>query len=96
MQLEVFVNGRGLNSGIFFRCIPGDITNGYESQIHNGFKDGDRSKPADCGTGGIFRRQNARRVVADDFQWFPKATPRTAYKPLAGWFFTFSTGQFTL
>ena len=72
LQLDVFVNGQGLNSGIFFRCIPGEIMNGYESQIHNGFKDGDRSKPSDCGTGGIFRRQNARRVVADDFRWFCK------------------------
>jgi len=44
--------------------------NGYESQIHNGFKNGDRTQPVDCGTGGIFRRQDARRVVADDMQWF--------------------------
>ncbi len=72
MQLEVIVNGRGINSGIFFRSIPGDVMNGYESQIHNGFLDGDRSKPADCGSGGIFRRQNARRVVADDLEWFSK------------------------
>lgn len=72
LQMEVFVAGKHLNSGIFFRCIPGEIMNGYESQIHNGFLDGDRSKPTDCGTGGIFRRQNARRVVADDFTWFFK------------------------
>jgi hypothetical protein len=71
-QLEVFVNGRGLNSGVFFRSIPGEMWNGYESQIHNGFKNGDRSQPADCGTGGIFRRQNARRVVANDGEWFAK------------------------
>lgn len=70
LQLDVFVNGQGLNSGVFFRCIPGEIMNGYECQIQNGFLDGDRRKPKDCGTGGIFRRQNARRVVADDFQWF--------------------------
>ena len=84
MQLEVFVNGKGLNSGIFFRCIPGDIMNGYESQIHNGFKDGDRSKPEDCGTGGFFRRQNARRVVADDFCWFSK-TIHVAGRHMAVW-----------
>jgi hypothetical protein len=46
--------------------------NGYESQIHNGFKDGDRNRPFDCGTGGIFRRIDARRVVADDLTWFHK------------------------
>ena len=70
LQLEVFVNGKALNSGIFFRCIPGQQMNGYECQIQNGFVDGDRTKPQDCGTGGIFRRQNARKVVADDFTWF--------------------------
>jgi hypothetical protein len=70
LQLEVFVNGKGLNSGVFFRSIPRDPMNGYECQIHNGFLDGDRTKPKDCGTGGIFRRQNARTVVADDFEWF--------------------------
>jgi hypothetical protein len=24
----------------------------------------------DCGTGGIYRRQNARKVVSNDFEWF--------------------------
>lgn len=72
LQLEVFVNGQGLNSGIFFRSIPGDLMNGYESQIHNGYLNGDRTKPVDGGTGAIFRRQNARKVVPADFQWFSK------------------------
>lgn len=72
LQLECISNGEGLNSGIFFRCIPGDVMMGYESQIHNGFVDGDRARPVDCGTGGIFRRQDARRVVSDDFEWFTK------------------------
>jgi hypothetical protein len=72
LQLEILCNGKELNSGIFFRSIPGDFWMGYESQIHNGFKNGDRTQPKDGGTGGIFRRQNARRIVADDFQWFTK------------------------
>jgi len=72
LQLEAMVNGSGLNSGVFFRCIPGEMWNGYESQIHNGCKNGDRTQPADCGTGGIFRRQSARRVVANDKEWFHK------------------------
>ena len=71
LQLESFVNGKELNSGIFFRCIPGDVMMGYECQIQNGFKNGDRKQPVDCGTGGIFRRQNARLVLSDDFKWFP-------------------------
>ena len=45
---------------------------GYESQIHNGMKDGDPSRPNNCGTGGIFRRQDARRIVARDRKWFTK------------------------
>ena len=58
LQLEAMVNGDHLNSGVFFRSIPGEMWNGYESQIQNGFRDGDRTKPIDCGTGGIYRRQS--------------------------------------
>ena len=65
-------NAEGLNSGVFYRCIPGELMNGYESQIQNQFKENDRTQPVDCGTGGIFRRVNARRVNADDNQWFAK------------------------
>lgn len=70
LRLECQTNGANLNSGVFFRCIPGQEMNGYESQIHNGYKNNDRAQPLDCGTGGIFRRQNARAVLADDFTWF--------------------------
>ena len=72
LQLDCKVNGDGLNSGIFFRTLREGRWTGYESQINNVFKDGDRTKPADFGTGGIYRRQPARRVVADDHQWFTK------------------------
>ncbi|MBC8353342.1 MAG: DUF1080 domain-containing protein [Planctomycetes bacterium] len=72
LQLECITHAEQLNSGFFFRCIPGGPMNGYESQIHNGFEDGDRSKPVDCGTGGIFRRVNARLVAANDLNWFNK------------------------
>ncbi len=72
LQLECISHAPQLNSGIFFRCIPGQTMNGYESQIHNGFSDQDRTKPVDCGTGGFFRRQHARFIVADDGTWFYK------------------------
>ena len=72
LQLEVFSNGKNLNSGIFFRSIPGEFWNGYESQIQNGYKDGDRTQPVDFGTGAIYRRQKARKVVSNDFEWFSK------------------------
>lgn len=70
MQFECKVNGDGLNSGVFFRSIPGDKMNGYECQIQNQYEDGDRTKPVDCGTGGIYRRINARLVNANDREWF--------------------------
>jgi hypothetical protein len=39
LQLECISNGDRLNSGIFFRCIPGQYQQGYEAQIHNGWTD---------------------------------------------------------
>lgn len=72
LQAEARTNGVGLNSGIFFRAMPGtaqEPSNGYELQIHYGFKGGDRSQPADFGTGGIYRRIPARRVVGEDQVW---------------------------
>ena len=70
LQLEVKTADKNLNSGVFFRCIDGQYQNGYEMQIHNGFKDNDRAKPADGGSGGIYRRQPARKIVANDKEWF--------------------------
>lgn len=63
-------NGTQQNSGIFFRCIPGEEMNGYECQINNDRIDDNPLLPADCGTGGIFRRLNARIVAAEPDQWF--------------------------
>ena len=69
---QVRTNADGLNSGVFFRSIPGDYSNGYESQIQNECHNDDLAKPVDCGTGGIFRRVDARRVNAFDQEWFSK------------------------
>ena len=57
------------NSGIFFRCIPGDKMMGYECQVSNQMENGNPLKPADCGTGGIFRRQDARVVAGEADRW---------------------------
>uniref|UniRef100_A0A7C4QRJ7 DUF1080 domain-containing protein n=1 Tax=Schlesneria paludicola TaxID=360056 RepID=A0A7C4QRJ7_9PLAN len=73
LQFAAKTNGERLNSGVFFRAQPGTAeapSNGYEFQIHHGFKDGDRQQPQDFGTGAIFRRVAARRVVAQDREWF--------------------------
>ena len=84
LQTEIISNGRHLNSGIFFRAIPGEFWQGYECQIQNGFKNDDRTQPEDCGTGGFYRRQDARRVMADDFAWFP-LTLVVAGNHMAAW-----------
>jgi hypothetical protein len=39
LQIECKTNGKHLNSGVFFRCLPGQYQNGYEAQIHNGWTD---------------------------------------------------------
>ena len=71
-QLDIISNGQHLNSGVFFRAQPGQFWSGYESQIRNQWQDNDRTKPVDFGTGGIYNRQPARRVISTDHQWFTK------------------------
>lgn len=66
---EYKIDKPNMNSGLFFRCIPGDEMMGYECQVNNDFKDDSRLSPADCGTGGIFRRQDARVVAGDNGTW---------------------------
>jgi hypothetical protein len=72
LQLDIISNGAHLNSGVFFRAIPDQFWSGYESQIRNQWQEDDRSRPVDFGTGGIYNRQPARRVVSSDHEWFTK------------------------
>ena len=73
-QFDAKINGDGLNSGVFFRLIPGTEeapSHGYELQLENVFENDDRTQPKDkAGTGAIFRRTTARWVVPDDREWF--------------------------
>lgn len=72
LQFDAITNGDKLNSGLFFRAKPGTEaapSHGYEFQLHNGTKNGDRTQPDDHGTGAIFRRVSARRVVSNDREW---------------------------
>jgi hypothetical protein len=39
LRLECISNGKYLNSGVFFRCLPNQYQQGYEAQIHNRFTD---------------------------------------------------------
>ncbi|MGD9648457.1 MAG: DUF1080 domain-containing protein [Pirellulales bacterium] len=84
LQLDIRTASRGLNSGVFFRSIPGGWWQGYEAQIHNAYRRGDRTQPFDFGSGGIYRRQPARRVVANDMEWF-KMTVVAVGNHLATW-----------
>lgn len=71
-QCDAQTHGDRLNSGFFFRAMPGTEaapSNGYEVQIDNGFEGEDRSRPTNAGTGAIFRRTTARRVVSNDREW---------------------------
>lgn len=50
VKLEARINGDRLNGGLFFRAKEGTekaLSHGYEMQLHNGFKEADRSQPAD-------------------------------------------------
>ena len=71
-QADAISHAEELNSGYFFRAIAGTEeapSHGYEFQIHNGFNE-DRHSPSNAGTGAIFRRVDARYVVANDKEWF--------------------------
>ncbi len=84
LQLDCKTNGKHLNSGVFFRCIPDEYQQGYEAQIRNQWEGEDRTKPVDFGTGAIYRRQAARKVVSDDKEWFTM-TVIAHGKTLATW-----------
>ena len=73
LQLEYFTpvrpDGKGINSGVFFRCIPGETMNGYECQILNKPGENDYEKFIGTDTGGLFRRQVGRNVGPKDGEW---------------------------
>jgi hypothetical protein len=75
-QLEIRTNAQGPthhpNSGVFFRADKGKFWTGYESQIRNEYKEGNRTAPVDFGTGGVYFHQPARRVVSNDNEYFTK------------------------
>lgn len=69
LQLEAITHGSSVNSGVFFRSIPGDEMMGYESQLQNGSPNPNELMPR---TGSVVRRKLARTIAADDFEWFAK------------------------
>jgi hypothetical protein len=93
LQLDCISNGKHLNSGVFFRSLPGQFWSGYEAQIRNQWQ-GDRTKPVDFGTGGLYGRQPARKVVSSDKEWFTM-TVAAHGKHIAIWVNGYQTVDFT-
>lgn len=80
LQAQVRTNVEAVNTGIFFRAEVGTEkakSNGYEMQIDNTRQEPEASAlgaiasdaPKNAGTGAIFRRVNARRLVSTDKEW---------------------------
>jgi hypothetical protein len=84
LQLNIFSNGDHLNSGVFFRANKGLFWSGYEAQIRNQWEEDNRNKPVDFGTGAIYNRQPARKVVSSDREWFKMTVTASEYH-LATW-----------
>jgi hypothetical protein len=76
LQLDVRTNSqdpkRHPNSGVFLRGTPNGWWSGYESQIRNEFTGDDRTQVVDYGTGAIYKYNNARKIVANDNEFFTK------------------------
>jgi len=74
LQLDIRTNPQDEkhhpNSGLFFRGEPRQFWSGYEVQIRNEYKGGDRTQPVDWGTGAIYGRQATRKVVPNDGEFF--------------------------
>ena len=95
VRSQIRSNGQGSNSGLFFRSIPGQMTNGYECQLQNRYgKDGPDKRMIDCGTGGICRRQNARKIVAKDGEFYT-LTLIAAGNHFASWVNGYPTADWT-
>ena len=79
LQAQARTNVAAVNTGVFFRAETGTEkakSNGYEMQVDNSRQEPEASAPGasddapkNAGTGAIFRRVSARRVVGNDNQW---------------------------
>ena len=53
LQLDVISNGDHLNSGVFFRCLPGEFWSGYEAQVRNEWQTTIKLKDGKTHTGSL-------------------------------------------
>lgn len=53
LQLDIISNGDHLNSGVFFRCLPGEFWSGYEAQVRNEWQTTVKLKDGTTFTGSL-------------------------------------------
>lgn len=53
LQLDIISNGDHLNSGVFFRCLPGEFWSGYEAQVRNEWQSTVKLKDGKSHTGTV-------------------------------------------
>lgn len=53
LQVDVISNGDHLNSGVFFRCLPGEFWSGYEAQVRNEWQSTVKLKDGKSHTGSL-------------------------------------------
>ena len=70
LQVTARTRSRDSNAGVFFRCRPGELLEGYEAQIYNASMENDPARPARYATGAIDDRRNARRLISRDLRPF--------------------------
>jgi hypothetical protein len=69
LQLECISNGKHLNSGIFFRAIPGQYWAGYECQIRNEFKDKPQKYTVEEYDPSTHKLVGKKTVMSPAFDW---------------------------
>jgi Domain of Unknown Function (DUF1080) len=70
VQARIRTDAAAVNSGLFYRCVPGSNMDGYEIQIDHTTVSSDDPRPANSGTGAIFRRTTVDRLHSRDGEWF--------------------------
>ena len=70
LQVECISNGKNLNSGIFFRALPGQYQQGYERRFTT--VSGTMTAPSrwTMAPGRFIAGSPARKVVSNDHEWF--------------------------
>jgi hypothetical protein len=93
LQLECKTTREHADGGVCLRATPGEAS-GYRVQVRNSWQGDDRTRPVDCGTGGIHGLKPARKVVSNDNEWFT-LTAVVHGDHVAVWVNGYQTADFT-